>query len=84
MTLKQVEYLPERACADYKRLDEFFKMFMKMNVKYAQVQFEDYEYATEATCRGSLHSYIMRNPDLPVVARVISSNVYLVRTDMED
>ena len=83
MTIVPVEYIPDRSSNERKSLDEFFKMFMKMNIKYGQVHFTDFEYATGESCRGSLHSYIYRNPDLPVDVRLISGSVYVVRTDME-
>lgn len=84
MRIVPVDYLPERTSTDYHKLDEFFKMFMKSNVKYARVEFADREYSTEATCRGSLHSYILRNPDLPIKVHLVSGDVYLIRTDLED
>ena len=85
MILKPVEYLPcpERTNC-YEKLGEVFDWFMNMDVKYAQVFFDNTEYATETSCRGSLHSYIYRHPDLPVKASVINGEVYLIRTDKED
>ena len=84
MTLKQVDFLPERGYNGGRSLDSFVKTFMNMDVKYAQVGFNDYEYTTESSCRGSLACYLRNNPDLPIRVHLVNSQVYLIRTDLEE
>ena len=82
MTLKPIEYLPERHNLGWQRLDDFFKMFMKMNIKYAQVLCQDWEYTNAQSCRGSLVCYLGRH-NLPIDVKTISGSVFLIRTDLE-
>lgn len=84
MTITPVEYLPSRDHTEYKKLSEFIELFLKMGIKYGRVDFSGYEYANNTSCRGAIHCYLLRNPDIPVKTSVIGGEVYLIRTDMED
>ena len=84
MTITPVKHVPSREHTEHKKLSEFIEMFLKMDVKYGRVNFTEYEYGNNTSCRGAIHKYLFRNPEIPVKTSCIGGEVYLIRTDMED
>ena len=76
-----IDKLPKRkAIGKYGRLDDFFKSFLALDTKYAKVSFDDMEYLSTTSCRGSLSSYLSKN-SLPITTTVVNGIIYLIRTD---
>jgi hypothetical protein len=84
MQLTPVEELPvKKANCQYKNLREYLDSFMKENVKCVHVKFAPYEFANVYSACGSFNR-IIRMFDYPVEVTIINSELYLIRTDMED
>ena len=83
MTIVPVENLPEKRPRDYKRIAHIFQEFMKMNVKYARVDFNELEYASVQSAYTNLRR-AATDQNRPLYVTIINGEIYFVRMDMED
>lgn len=84
MKLVPIKMLPSRrANCQYKNIREYISNFMRMNVKYVRVDYMREEFANVYSASGSFVRMI-KLFDYPIRAVIINSELYLVRTDMED
>lgn len=84
MQLKPVKELPaKKANCQYKNLREYLSSFMRMNVKCARVEYAGHEFSNVYSAMGSFRR-IIKLFNYPVEASIINSELYLIRTDMED
>ena len=72
-----------RANCRYKNLRHCLNNFMRMDERCVQVEFSSAEFANVYSAHGSFNRMI-RLFNFPIKATVINSELYLVRTDMED
>lgn len=89
MTLVPVEKLPEKhtrhditACNN-KSVQTYLKEFMKMNVKYARVDFTNMDYSDLSIGYRTFRDSVYRSA-LPINVVQRSGHVYLIRKDLED
>lgn len=66
--------------SSYKNLKDELTVFMRMNVKSAKVLFTKDEYSCSTAVRVSLGQAAKRM-GLPIKAKSVNENVYLIRTD---
>lgn len=89
MTFVPVEKLPAKGRrnvngqCEWKPLKSYLDEFMKMNVKYAKVEFENGEYSNWRAAYESLRHSIERAV-LPIDVKMRVYGVYLIRRDLED
>ena len=84
MQLIPVKEIPRRrANCQYKNLNEYLGSFMKMNVKCVHVEYAAYEFSNTYSAQGSFRRMI-KQFGFPIDASIINSELYLIRTDMED
>ena len=84
MKLIPVKILPSRrANCQYKNIREYISNFMTMNVKNVRVEYMREEFANVYSANGSFVRMI-KLFDYPIRTVIINSELYLVRTDMED
>lgn len=85
MRIEPVERLPERQPnTPKKRLRDIVEEFIKMNVKYAELEFNSLEYSSARSANDALNLHILRRTEYPVKSKFINGRTYLIRTDMED
>ena len=88
MNFIPVENLPKKmsgrvALNDYKPMASYLREFMKMNVKYAKVDYTPLEYANAESAYCGFRSAIKRC-GLPITVATRGEDIYLIRTDKED
>lgn len=84
MQLTPVEELPvKKANCQYKNLRDYLDSYMKTNVKRVHVTFAPYEFANVYSAYGSFNRMI-KLFNYPIEVTIINSELYLIRTDMED
>lgn len=80
MKFQQIDSLPEKKRCEYKKLENELEKFMKMDVKYARVDYGN-EYSSPSSAAHTL-SLATKQYALPIRVRVINGVVYLESTDM--
>lgn len=80
MNFTKVDRLPDTIRRPYKNLEDELEKFMRMNCKYARVEFAG-EYAGANSARAAIHKAI-KAFDLPIEAKLINEELYLISTDM--
>lgn len=84
MQFKPVKEPPVRkANCRYKNLRHCLNNFMRMNERCVRVDFSSGEFANVYSANGSFNRMV-RLFNFPIKATVINSELYLIRTDMED
>ena len=83
MTFTPVEKLPEKQKNTYKKNTDMLNEFMKMNVKYARVEYSKTDYCSESSVVGSLSKSIRTNM-YPIRLKTINGELYLIRKDLEE
>ena len=84
MQLIPIDRLPGRkANCRYKNLRHFINNFMRMNEKYVRLDYASSEFTNVYSAKVSFNRMI-RLYNYPMQAVVINSELYLIRTDMED
>lgn len=87
MTFTPVDKLPEKGPnmpkAPHKKNAEHLKEFLKMNVKYAKMDFGPLEYISTESARASTTNLIGWY-GLPIKATVINSELYLINLELEE
>ena len=84
MVLIEIEELPKterRMERDRKGLLDYLNKFMDMNTKYAWVVYEPHEYSSCISACSTVSRACVRY-NLPIIACLRNSDLYLVRTDM--
>lgn len=88
MKIIPVECLPERQPKTLrKNINDIIEEFVRMNVKYARVEFGSLEYASVKSAHDAIKVHILYHPggnDYPVKMKFINGDIYFIRTDMED
>lgn len=83
MTFHKVPYIPE---TEYRKtrndISSALEEFMKMNIKFAQVEYSKLEFECSCTANSSIR-WAIRNMNLPIKLYIRNSTVYLERTDIE-
>ena len=86
MTFVPVDRLPEKGPnapkTPHKKNAEHLKEFLKMNVKYAKMDFGPLEYISTESARASTANLI-RWYGLPIKATVINGELYLINLELE-
>jgi hypothetical protein len=80
MKFQKVDSLPVKARRKYKKLEDELEKFMKMDVKYAKVDYGD-EYSSPESARVCI-SKAIELYQLPLKVCVINGVVYLESADM--
>lgn len=89
MTLVPVEKLPGKhtrkdvAHCDNKSVRTYLREFMKMNVKYARVNFTGTDYSDISIAHRAIRNSAYRSA-LPIQVMRRSGQLYLIRKDLED
>ena len=84
MQFRPVEEPPiRRANCRYKNLRHWLNNFMRANERCVQVEFDSGEFANVYSAYGCF-SRMIRLFNYPIKAAVINSELYLIRTDMEE
>ena len=85
MKLIPVTKLPDPEFkSEHKNLAKLCSDFLKLNVKYARVEFAPYDYNSVHSAYTSLRSFIRGHDYKSVYVKVIHNDLYFVRTDWED
>lgn len=84
MQFRPIEEPPvRRANCRYKNLRHCLNNFMRMNERCVQVEFSTSEFANVYSAHSSF-TRMVRLHHFPIRATVINSQLYLLRTDMEE
>ena len=67
---------------EYKSVHDYLKEFMKMDVKYAKVSINRFDYASDTSACTVFHVSIKRH-GFPIKVVRRGEDIYLVRTDKE-
>lgn len=84
MKLVSVEKLPEEGKRNaYKKPIEWLDEFMKMNTRYAKLEYRKDEYTGAFAAQSALSRTAYRC-GYPIKVRQINGELYLIRTDMKE
>ena len=84
MTFTPVDKLPDRIPHNsHKKNAEHLKEFLKMNVKYARMDYSALEYTNLHSARAAI-AVVAKYNGLPVKPTIINNEIYLINLELEE